>query len=207
MFSGIITDLGKLVKKEDSTMTFQAEKTFCKNLTLGTSIAVNGVCLTVDEKNQDTFSSNVMPETFKKTTLGNLQMGALVNLELPVTPETLLSGHIVQGHVDGVGKISAIEEEGNSKILTITIPRELSRYIVTKGSIAVNGISLTVIEAENDYCTVGIIPYTGKHTMLYTIKKGESVNIETDILGKYIEKLLEGREDESKKRCKDCHCK
>lgn len=130
-----------------------------------------------------------MPETAKRTMLGRLKIGDLVNLELPVSLTQLLSGHLVHGHVDGVGTIKKIQKEGNSRLLTITISRDLNKYIVEKGSIAVNGISLTVINVGLDF-TVGIIPYTWQHTMLKQTKLGDSVNIEVDILAKYLEKIL-----------------
>jgi len=201
MFTGIITNLGKLINKEQSVFTFQTDASFCRKVKNGTSVAVNGVCLTVvasltpGVKHVQTpgvgiFSITVMPETARKTMLDSLQIHDLVNLELPVTPETFLSGHIVQGHADRIGIIKTIEEEENSKILTIEIPEVLNKYIVEKGSITVNGISLTVIHSEKIYFTVGIIPYTWKHTMLHKIKIGDAVNIEVDIIGKYVEKLL-----------------
>ncbi len=190
MFTGIITNVGKLTKKEQALFTFQTDKAFCKIIENGTSVAINGICLTVCTKTSNTFSITVMPETVKKTMIGGLEVDNLVNLELPVTPETFLSGHIVQGHVDATGTIIKIEEQGNSKIVTIEIPEYLNKYIVEKGSIALNGISLTVIECTPLCFTVGIIPYTWEHTMLQQINVGDKVNIETDILAKYIEKLV-----------------
>jgi len=190
MFTGIITHLGTVKNISGSTFTLSTNSSFCKKIKKGTSIAVNGVCLTVEKNDQKSFSVTIMPETKKKTMLHTLKRDNIVNLELPVTSTTLLSGHIVQGHVDGVGKIADIKEEGNSRILTINNANELSKYIVEKGSIAVNGISLTVIAANEQNFIVGIIPYTWKHTMLYTVKKGNLVNIEVDIIGKYVEKLI-----------------
>lgn len=195
MFTGIITNLGKLTKKENSLFTFRVNAAFCERLGEGTSIAINGICLTVCAYTNDTFSITAMPETIKRTMLQKLEVNDLVNLELPVTPQTLLSGHIVQGHVDAVGEIFEIKEEGNSKLLTVTIPSRISPYIVEKGSIALNGISLTVIVASTTSFTVGIIPYTWENTMLHQIKRGAVVNIETDILAKYIEKLMRKEEE------------
>lgn len=186
MFSGIIQYLGKLQKKEDNLFTFKASSSQCLRLDTGVSVAVNGVCLTVITKTADTFSVEVMPETLKKTTLGNLQPGALVNLELPVTPQTFLSGHFIQGHIDGKGKVVSLTKDRNSRIITISYPQMLGKYIAAKGSIAINGVSLTVIEVEKDFFTVGIIPYTWKNTMFHTLKKGDLVNIEVDILAKYV---------------------
>lgn len=189
MFTGIITHTGKLEKKEGSVFTFFASSDVLKKLKKGESISVNGCCLTVTDMSVNTFSTDVMQETEKKTMLGLLKKGDVVNFELPATPTSFLSGHIVQGHIDGVGKIETIKEEGNSRLLTIFVPKDLRRYIVEKGSIAVNGISLTVIKEEKDYFTVGIIPHTWENTMLINIKVGDLVNIETDIMAKYIEKL------------------
>ncbi len=194
MFTGIVTHLGKIKNKQDTSLAIEAPLSLIRELKKGTSIAVNGACLTVLAKPVDTsFTVEVMPETLSRTMLGKLNDGDQVNLELSVTPVTLLSGHIVQGHIDGVGIVKKIKEAGNSKILTINIPKSLSKYIVEKGSIAVNGISLTVIEARDIYFTVGIIPYTWTHTMIKDLKIRDQVNIETDILAKYLEKLVTKR--------------
>lgn len=190
MFTGIITNLGKVIYKSKNKLTIKTDRTFTNELSTGASIAVNGACLTVTSKPSfDSFSVEIMPETLKRTMLGKLKVDDLVNLELSVSANTLLSGHIVQGHVDGIGKVEGIKKEGNSKLFTIKIPSQLSKYIVEKGSIALNGISLTTIEVGKDYFTVGIIPYTWKHTMLSKLQPGNLVNIETDILAKYLEKL------------------
>lgn len=191
MFTGIITHLGKLTKKEGSIFTFTTDPVFCRKISIGTSTAVNGICLTVSKKPTDTrFSIEVMPETLDKIMLGYLKIGDLVNLELPVTLQTFLSGHLVQGHIDDVSKLLAIKISGNSHILKFSIPTNLSKYITEKGSIAMNGISLTVIESKKHYFTVGIIPHTWNDTMLNTLKIGDFVNTEVDILAKYIERLL-----------------
>ncbi len=191
MFTGIITHTGKFVSKKGEIFSFRTEEAICKKLVLGSSIAVNGVCLTVCKKPLKTlFSVTVMPETIKKTMLGSLKKNELVNLELPMTPESFFAGHIVQGHIDGTGVVTDIALEGNSRLLKITVLPEVSKYIVEKGSIALNGISLTVIKAGKAYFTVGIIPHTWTNTMLQKIKIGDMVNIETDIIAKYIEKLI-----------------
>lgn len=191
MFTGIITNLGKLEKQTDSIYTFRAAKEFVQKIEEGTSVSVNGVCLTVNAAPADElFSIEIMPETQKKTMLGDVQTGDTVNLELPVTPNTFLSGHIVQGHVDAVGEITNITREENSRLLTIRLSNNLTKYIVEKGSITVNGISLTVIEAGDDFFTIGIIPYTWDNTMIHTVKVGDKVNIEVDVLAKYLEKLI-----------------
>lgn len=190
MFTGIITNLGKFTKKTGSILTFEAEPSFCRKLSIGTSVDVNGICLTVFKKpSLNTFSFEIMPETLNKTMLGHLITGDLVNLELPLTPTDFISGHIVQGHIDGTAKLQNSAKDENSQILKFLIPPDLSKYLVEKGSIAVNGISLTVIKAGKNYFTVGIIPYTWSNTMLHTIKNGDLVNIEADILAKYLERL------------------
>lgn len=189
MFTGIITNLGKLQSKQGAVFTFAASPPVCRKISTGTSIAVNGACLTAVRKTRQTFTVEIMPETLRRTGLGKLQTGDLVNLELPATAKTFLSGHIVQGHVDGAGTIKKIVSRGNSRILSISIPKALAKYLADKGSIAVNGISLTIISAKPNYFKVGIIPYTWEHTMLHQIKIGGQVNIEVDLLAKYLEKL------------------
>lgn len=182
--------MGILLKKESPLFTFKTSPVLCKQLKPGISIAINGVCLTVLGKGSDTFSAEVIPETLKRTMLSRLKKDDLVNLELPLTPNSLLSGHIVQGHVDGVGTLEKLSKEANSQILTISFPKDLGKYIVDKGSIAINGISLTIISVSRGILTVGIIPYTFKNTMIHQLKKNDLVNIEVDILAKYVERLL-----------------
>jgi len=191
MFTGIITNIGKFIRRTNRFFIFQADESVCEKLYPGVSIAVNGVCLTVCKTtSKNLFSVTVMPETTKRTMLGNLNENDFVNLELPVTAENFLAGHIVQGHIDGTGILEDIVLKGDSRFLKITVSPELNKYIVEKGSIAINGISLTVIKAENTYFTVGIIPYTWTHTMLRYVKIGEQVNLENDIIAKYVDKLL-----------------
>ncbi len=191
MFTGIIRNLGKFNNKSGSILTFDTSPVFCKKLKTGTSISVNGTCLTVFKKpTKNSFSVKVMPETLIKTMLEYLKINDLVNLELPVTPATLLSGHIIQGHIDGVARFTNITKQGNSYILRFIVPANLSKYLAEKGSVAINGISLTVIETEKKYFTVGIIPYTWNNTVLKNVKIGDFVNIEVDILAKYLEKLV-----------------
>lgn len=195
MFTGIITHLGKLAEREGATYTFKTDELFCKRLKSGTSVAVNGVCLTVLSKPKNgTFSVTIMPETVKRTMFSYLRPHDEVNLELPASLESFFSGHIVQGHIDGVGKVQKIQKQKNSRLITIEVSRRMSNYIVEKGSIAVNGISLTVIAAEWTHFIVGIIPYTWKHTMMmHNVKVGDRVNVEVDILAKYVDKLLKSK--------------
>lgn len=188
MFTGIITHLGTIKHKTINTLQISTEKELIDKLTIGTSISVNGICLTVT-KVQDGFSIEYMPETAQKTNIQHFSKGDLVNLELPVTTETMFAGHIVQGHVDTMGTITDISTNGNSHIFTFMLPASYKKYIVAKGSIAINGISLTVIDVSTNSFTVGIIPHTWEHTMLHTVKIGTYVNIEVDILAKYLESL------------------
>jgi len=190
MFTGIITNIGKVSKNENKILTLKVSKDFLAKVEKGVSISVNGICLTIIDKTKDYFKVDFMPETEEKTNIRNLKINDLVNLEFPVTPSSLLSGHILQGHIDEISKILDIKLSGNSKILKLSISNSLAKYIVEKGSIAINGISLTVIKMEKDSFTIGIIPYTWNNTMLKQIKIGDFLNIEVDILAKYVEKLL-----------------
>lgn len=190
MFTGIITNLGRVVNKTKTSLIIKTGKDFFIGLDKGRSVAVDGICLTVVTYNKNSFEVNIMPETVSRTNIQYLQLGDLVNLELPATAQSFLSGHIVQGHIDGTGKLLSIVKKNNSNILKFSIPTPLSKYIVEKGSIAVNGVSLTVIEATKKYFVVGIIPHTWKKTMLHTINVGNAVNLEVDILAKHVEKLL-----------------
>lgn len=186
MFTGIIKNLGKVKNKTKDTLTVISGQELVKKLSRGDSIAVNGICLTVVKTGRDSFMIDFMEETAKRTNIKYLEAGDLVNLELPATPKTFLSGHMVQGHVDGLGKLTEIK----TGILRVVVPVKLSKYIVEKGSISINGISLTVIETGNNFFTVGIIPYTWENTMLHTLNPGDLVNIEVDILAKYVERIL-----------------
>lgn len=191
MFTGIVSHIGKLKNKRNATLTFSAPPSFLKQLRRGTSIAVNGACLTVTTlPTKHTFSLEVMPETVKRTMFGKINISDMVNLELPTTYNTFISGHIVLGHVDGVGVVEEIKKDGNSRILVIKAPKKLLPYIVPKGAICLNGISLTVVDVGKYFFTVSIIPFTWKNTMLKKIKIGNFLNIEVDILAKYVEKLV-----------------
>ncbi|HSX09708.1 MAG TPA: riboflavin synthase [Candidatus Saccharimonadales bacterium] len=193
MFTGIITHLGTVKKKTQTDLTITTDKELINRLQQGASIAVDGICLTVVSKDETDFTINFMPETAKKTNIQYFQTGTEVNLELAATIETLFSGHIVQGHVDGTGTIKSIEEQGNSHLFTITIPEELNKYIVEKGSICLNGISLTVISVSATEFTVGIIPHTLQKTMLHAARVGDVVNLEVDAIAKYVEKIVQSK--------------
>ena len=171
-------------------LSVKVDRSLLRKFKNGDSVAVNGVCLTVMGKyGADSFQVEVMPETLKRTALGGLKSGDIVNLELAMKAADRFAGHIVLGHVDGMATVKSIGKKGNSHLFTFKVSKQLGRYIVEKGSIAVNGISLTVIDANDKTFTVGIIPYTWKHTILSGAKVGDKVNVEVDILAKYLEKL------------------
>jgi len=190
MFTGIITETGTISERTESAISIRARAPFVRRLTRGASVAVNGVCLTVVAKRKSAFRAEIMEETAYRTTLGRLERGACVNLELPATPRTFLAGHIVQGHVDGIGTLLDIKHKRNSRVLRFSIPLKLSKYIVEKGSIAINGISLTVVEAGKRDCVVSIVPHTWENTSIGVMKEGDEANIETDVLAKYVERLI-----------------
>lgn len=189
MFTGIITHIGEITEISMNRLIVKTKKDFTLKLSKGGSICLNGVCLTLAGLTKSGFTADVMPETKQKTNLGEAKVGDSVNLELPATPSSFLSGHIIQGHVDGVAKLEEIRKVENSHILKFSVPKNLSKYLVEKGSVAINGISLTVIKSGRDYFTVGIIPYTWENTMLHRVKVGDRFNIEVDILAKYLERL------------------
>ncbi|OGH88957.1 MAG: riboflavin synthase subunit alpha [Candidatus Magasanikbacteria bacterium RIFOXYD2_FULL_36_9] len=191
MFTGIVENLGILQKNKGSSFVFSASQIFCNKIKKGTSVAINGVCLTtVNKPTKTSFLVDVMPETKNKTMFGKLKVKDVVNLELPATLNTFLSGHLVQGHIDGVGMLKSIEVVGNSRLLKVQTKNDILSYIVKKGSVTLNGISLTVVSVGKNFFTVAIIPFTWKNTMLCNIKVGDCLNIETDILGKYLKKFL-----------------
>jgi riboflavin synthase len=166
-----------------------------EDLKPGSSIAVNGVCLTAVEIGRDAFSADLAPETLRRSNLGDLGPGTSVNLERPLAPTDRLSGHIVQGHVDGTGELLALDQLGDENWwLKIRVPAELDRYLVFKGSIAIDGISLTIASLERDVLAVTIIPHTYQSTTLGTHKPGDRVNLECDVLAKHVEKLLQSLE-------------
>lgn len=190
MFTGIINYLGKIENKSKGGLIIKTKKSLITKLKKGTSIAVDGICFTVLNRSGKIFEVDFMTETYDRTNIRYLKKDDSVNLELPVTTGSFLSGSISQGHIDGISKIISIKEKGNSKIFKFSIPVSLSKYIVNKGPITINGVSLTVIDSQKNYFTVGIIPYTFKNTNFHTLKIGSYVNIEVDIIGKYAEKMI-----------------
>ncbi|GGU15343.1 riboflavin synthase [Nocardioides albus] len=195
MFTGIVEELGTVAGIEDQgdavRLTISAA-TVLSDAELGASIAVNGCCLTVATLGENKWTADVMLETLKRTSLHAIEVGDQVNLERAVTPSTRLGGHIVQGHVDGVGRIVSREPSEHWEVVTISIDPELARYVVEKGSIAVDGISLTVVSVSEDSFTVSLIPETLARTSLGFRAVGDEVNLETDIIAKHVEKLLGG---------------
>jgi riboflavin synthase len=193
MFTGIIEELGKVrsieQRGENARIVIEAQVVL-SDTNHGDSIAVNGVCLTALDIKPDTFSADVSKETLERSTLGRLGPGTVVNLERAVTPTTRLGGHIVQGHVDGRGQLTAVTDHGESWTIRISYPDELARYLVYKGSVAVEGISLTIAGLTDNYFEVAIIPKTWEVTNLSRLKPGDDVNIEVDIMGKYVERIL-----------------
>ena len=194
MFTGIIEEIGEVVDIKDTgefrTIRVRGSSVF-DDLKLGSSIAVNGVCLTVRSLNGNTFSAEMSRETLDRTSLGNLSQGAITNLERPMRADSRFGGHIVQGHVDGVGRIRRFNREADAWNLEVEYPSLGSKYIVEKGSIAVDGISLTVASllGSNTF-SVAIIPHTFENTNLKAAKAGDPVNLEFDVVAKYVENLL-----------------
>jgi riboflavin synthase len=188
VFTGIVEELGRVVERDDGRLRIECAKVL-DDVTLGASIAVNGCCLTVVEHDRDSWAADVTGETWSRTSLGDLVPGDPVNLERPVRLADRLGGHLVQGHVDGVGVI-----EMPAPDLRVRCPEELSRYLVEKGSVAVDGVSLTVVDALDDRFTVAIIPHTAAVTTLGQKGPGARVNLEVDVTAKYVERLIEWKE-------------
>jgi riboflavin synthase len=195
MFTGIVEEVGRVArieqKGENRRIVIEA-RNVPKELKTGDSCAVSGVCLTALDITPTSFAADLAPETWVRTSLSRITPGALINLELPLRADGRMGGHMVQGHVDGVGKLIAFERIPNSDDywLHVEVPAELEKYLVFKGSIAIEGISLTVARLEGLRCTVAIIPHTVEMTNLKSLKPGDPVNIETDIVAKYLEKWM-----------------
>ncbi|MAN94485.1 MAG: riboflavin synthase [SAR202 cluster bacterium] len=190
MFTGIVEEVGVVAKISDNGMTVLATKV-TEDLKLGDSIAVNGTCLTAVSFDRTEFSVDLSPETVRRTSLGRLSVGGPVNLERALLASDRMGGHIVQGHVDGTGRIMSTKRDGDSTIFRIRVPKRLNRYIVEKGFVAVDGISLTVVKIGASSFTLAVIPYTLKNTNLAALSVGDRVNLEADILAKYVESLLD----------------
>ncbi len=202
MFTGIIEEIGRissiLTQGENRRIQVSAQR-LPAELKTGDSISVSGVCLTALDISRDSFHADLAPETWRLTSLSRLKVGALVNLELPMRANGRFDGHIVQGHVDGVGQLQKFDQIAGSHNwwLTIQLPAELEKYVVHKGSISIEGISLTVAKLEGRECTVAIIPHTVEMANLKSLKPGDSVNLEVDVIAKYVEKMMRGTTPEN----------
>ncbi len=192
MFTGLVADLGTVaeVHSTNDGVRLAIESPLARELSEGDSVAVNGVCLTAVGLCGDRFGADVMHETLRRSSLADVHTGTRVNLELALAANARLGGHFVQGHVDGVGAVAAVQEDGFARIVTIEADPDLLRYVVEKGSIAVDGVSLTVAEVSDSTFAVSLIPETLERTTLGTAVQGSPVNLEVDILAKYVEKLL-----------------
>jgi len=196
MFTGLIEDVGKIgvlrIAKNSAVLEVKT-KLPLRAMPLGASVAVNGACLTVVKKTKNVFMVDVSPETLQRTNLQSLAAGGLVNLEQPMRFQDRLGGHLVTGHVDGIGTITAIKPEGGFTVFRFRVPAIISSLLVAKGSVAVDGISLTVNDCRRDGFSVAIIPFTLQHTNLRVRKVGDKVNLETDLIGKYVQSFLAQR--------------
>jgi riboflavin synthase len=187
MFTGLVAGRGVIGSIEGGRLTVRTE--LAAELAAGDSIAVNGVCLTAIDPSREAFAADVMPETLRRSSLGPLGAGDEVNLELPLRAGDRLGGHVVQGHVDGTGTVEAVRAESLSRVVRIAAPADLLRYVVEKGSIAVDGVSLTVSAVDADAFEVSLIPETLERTTFGSAAPGRTVNLEVDVLAKYLEKL------------------
>lgn len=193
MFTGIIEEVGtvkSIVRSSNSAVFTINAKLVTSDIKLGDSIAVNGLCLTVTDYSKTEFSADIMPESLRRSSLGSLKNGSKVNLERAMPAVGRFGGHIVSGHIDGTGRISKIRRESNAVWYTVEADKSILKYIVTKGSVALDGISLTIAEVTANNFSVSVIPHTAENTILPTKNTGDSVNIENDCIGKYIEKLI-----------------
>lgn len=196
MFTGIVEEIGivEAIEPLDQASRIRIRGPIVtSDVQPGDSISVNGVCLTVVDPAQGTFAADVMAETLSRSSLAAIEVGAAVNLERAARVDSRLGGHIVQGHVDGIGHISGIQQQENWTLMTIELPDELSRYLVEKGSITVDGVSLTVVSVTPHEFVISLIPTTLAETTLGSRSTGDTVNLEVDVIAKYVEKMLEGR--------------
>lgn len=200
MFTGIIEELGRVASIEfdgDNAHVVIAANVVTDGTKNGDSISVNGVCLTALDVKEDSFSADVSRETLDRSTLGSLTTDSPVNLERAVTPETRLGGHIVQGHVDGRGTFISATQDGDFWTVRIGFPPEFARYLVYKGSVAVEGISLTVASLDDEHFDIAVIPKTWELTNLSSLKPGDAVNLEADVIAKYVERMLAFKQAET----------
>ncbi|MEE9520651.1 MAG: riboflavin synthase [Dehalococcoidales bacterium] len=188
MFTGIVEEVGKVGSVQPGGLVIAASKVL-QGVEPGGSIAVNGVCLTVTNFDSDSFSVDIMSETLERTNLGLLGVGDEVNLERPLTPEKQLGGHFVQGHIDDTGRVTSVNWDGTAMLIRVEAPAQAMRYIVKKGFIAVDGVSLTIVDCDAGSFLVSIVDYTREHTILGSKEVGDLVNLEVDIIAKYLERL------------------
>jgi riboflavin synthase len=195
MFTGLIADVGSVraLERGDDGARVRIETSLAPELSEGDSIAVNGVCLTATEIGDGAFAAEVMAETLRRSSLGALREGSSVNLELPLRASDRLGGHVVQGHVDGTGTIAAIRDDGFARVLDVEVDERLTRYLVEKGSVALDGVSLTVSALAPRGLSVSLIPETRQRTGLGGVVVGSTVNVEVDVLAKHVERLLGSR--------------
>ena len=193
MFTGLVEEKGKLnqkIKTGDGYQFVIEALRILEDLGIGSSISVNGCCLTVVKKDKNTFSVDTIEETLKKTNLGSLEIGDKVNLERPLKADARLGGHFVLGHVDTKGKVSEIKELSNSHFITIAYPEDFKKYLIHVGSVSIDGVSMTVAQLEGNTFSVGVIPFTWQETIFSNKKTGDTVNLEFDVLGKYVERIM-----------------
>jgi riboflavin synthase len=190
LFTGIVEELGRASQVLPDKLTVTARKVLA-GMAIGDSMAVNGACLTIIQLGPDSFTVEVVPETLRRTSLGLLRPGDDVNLERPLQMGGRLGGHLVQGHVDGTGKVASLRGEGTAVLMKFAAPREIARYVVVKGFIAIDGVSLTVVERDEASFTVEVITHTRQNTTLGRRKPGDPVNLEVDIIAKYVEALAQ----------------
>lgn len=188
MFTGITEEIGRIALAKSNGLVISASKVM-PEMEMGGSVAVNGVCLTVTGFTANSFSVDVMPETLERTNLGRLGIGSELNLERPLTLGKPLGGHLVQGHIDGTGRVVSVTRDGEATIMRFETRPEIMHYIVTKGFIAIDGVSLTVLDRDTDSFTVSIVDYTRKNTTLGGKRVGDLVNLEVDIIAKYVERF------------------
>jgi riboflavin synthase len=195
MFTGLIADVGSVsaLQRDEEGATLQVDTSLAGELSQGDSVAINGVCLTAVRVGAEGFEAQAMHETLARSSLADLEVGSPVNVELALRPSDRLGGHIVQGHVDGVGTVADVREDGFARVLAIATPERLMRYLVQKGSVAVDGVSLTVSDLREDGFAVSLIPETLTHTNLGAAAVGRRVNLEVDVLAKHVERLMEAR--------------
>ncbi|HLF15131.1 MAG TPA: riboflavin synthase [Bacteroidota bacterium] len=200
MFTGIVQEIGTVVGSvrtgKNIALTVRAEKT-ARHLKPGSSIAVNGTCLTAVETGTDSFTAEIVEESLRKTAMASQLERKYLNLELPLRADGLIDGHLVLGHVDTTGVITSIEDRGESWWFSVRIPGEFLRFIVHTGSIAIDGVSLTVAGLEGDVCRISIIPHTMKNTIFQYYRLSERVNIEVDVIGKYVERMMRGEKGQA----------